>query len=70
MAKRKNPQQMSLFGDWLVVEGGAEPPNKPRFLLAQRLAEKLNKDGEITSRFLTTEANRVFGGTQAEGMYS
>ena len=70
MAKRKNPQQMSLFGDWLVVEGVAEPPNKPRFLLAQRLAEKLNKDGEITSRFLTTEANRVFGGTQAEGMYS
>ena len=34
------------------------------------MAEKLDKDGEITSRFLTAEANRAFGGTQAEGVYS
>lgn len=44
--------------------------DKSRPILALRLAEKLDKDGEITSKFLTDEANRVFGGTQAEGVYS
>jgi N-acetylglutamate synthase/N-acetylornithine aminotransferase len=43
---------------------------KSRYQLALRLAEKLDKDGEITTKFLTDEANRVFGGTQAEGVYS
>jgi hypothetical protein len=41
-----------------------------RHLLAERLAEKLAADGEITSEFLTSTANAVFGGTQAEGVYS
>ncbi len=45
-------------------------PIEPRYVLAQSLANKLEIDGEITSRFLTAEANRVFGGTQAEGAYS
>ena len=69
MAKRINPKQMSLFGDWLVTET-IKPPDKPRYILAQCLAEKLNKEGEISSRFLTSEANRIFGGTQAEGAYT
>ena len=63
-------RQLNLFDDWLVVRGATRPPDSPRYLLAQRLAKKLDKDGEITSRFLTAEANRVFGGTQAEGLYS
>ena len=41
-----------------------------RYLLSLNLANKLDKDGVITSSFLTSEANRFFGGTQAEGAYS
>ena len=41
-----------------------------RHVLSLRLAEKLDNDSEITSKFLTDEANRAFGGTQAEGIYS
>lgn len=68
MAKRKiNPKQLNLFGDWLVSK---QAPSNPRYVLAQRLADKLNKDGEVTSRYLTSEANHVFGGIQAEGKYS
>ena len=74
MTKAFNPnqplRQLNLFDDWLVVGGAAISPEASRYVLAQRLAEKLDKDGEITSRFLTAEANRVFGGTQAEGVYS
>jgi antirestriction protein ArdC/phage/plasmid primase-like uncharacterized protein len=44
--------------------------DKSRHILALRLAEKLDNDGEITSRFLTDAANRAFGGTQAAGVYS
>lgn len=43
---------------------------KSRYQLALRLTEKLDKDGEITMKFLTDEANRAFGGSQAEGIYS
>ncbi len=70
MAKRFNPKQLNLFEDWLVVRDTTISPDRSRYVLAQRLAEKLDKDGEITTRFLTGEANRVFGGTQAEGVYS
>ena len=77
MAKRFNPNQLDLFKDWLVVGDTTTPPppekfniDKARYLLAKRLAEKLDKDGEITTKFLTAEANRIFTGTQAEGMYS
>jgi len=41
-----------------------------RHRLAMELAAKLGQDGEITSAFLTQTANRVFGGTQADGTYS
>ena len=41
-----------------------------RYQLALRLAEVLAKDGEITAKTLTEEANLAFGGTQAEGVYS
>lgn len=84
MAKQSNPDQWDLFDDWLIA-GNAEvsPVIRPketdsltasfdqsRYVLALRLAEKLGKDGEITAKFLTDEANRAFGGTQAEGVYS
>lgn len=50
----------------------AAPPtfDESRHRLAVELAAKLGQDGEITSAFLTDTANRVFGGTQAEGTYS
>ena len=46
------------------------PIDKSRHILALRLAEQLDKEGEITSKLLTEQANRAFGGTQAEGVYS
>jgi antirestriction protein ArdC/phage/plasmid primase-like uncharacterized protein len=84
MAKQFNPDQRDLFDDWLVSGGTTISPviqtketdslavslHKSRYLLALRLAEKLNKDEDITTKFLTDEANRAFGGTQAEGIYS
>jgi antirestriction protein ArdC/phage/plasmid primase-like uncharacterized protein/predicted RNA methylase len=63
-------RQLNLFDDWLVLRAATISPEASRYFLAQRLAEKLEKDGEITSAFLTAEANRVFGGTQSEGVYS
>ena len=44
--------------------------DQSRHILALRLAEKLDKEGEITTKFLADEANRAFGGTQADGVYS
>jgi antirestriction protein ArdC/phage/plasmid primase-like uncharacterized protein len=44
--------------------------DKARYQLALRLADKLDADGEITTKLLTDEANRAFGGTQSEGIYS
>jgi len=49
-----------------VIEGFEQS----RYQLALRLADKLDADGEITTKFLTDEANTVFGGSQAEGVYS
>lgn len=82
MAKQ-NPNQFDLFNDWLVVEQPVDTTvtiksedivplsfDESRHVLALRLAQKLDADGEITSKFLTDEANRAFGGTQAEGTYS
>jgi antirestriction protein ArdC/phage/plasmid primase-like uncharacterized protein len=83
MAKQSNPNQFDLFDDWLVV--GAQPIipvtlnseatldlsfDEPRHVLALRLSQKLNAEGEITTQFLTEAANQAFGGTQAQGMYS
>ncbi|PPC90846.1 MAG: hypothetical protein CTY34_06195 [Methylobacter sp.] len=72
----------SVFEDWLVAEPPPadkpvatinEPqessPNDSRHLLALRLAQRLSEDGGITSKVLTEEANRAFGGTQAGGDY-
>lgn len=72
----------NFFDDWLVPESGPagkpevvvperlEPfPNDARHLLALRLAQRLSEDGGITSKILTEEANRAFGGTQAGGDY-
>jgi antirestriction protein ArdC/phage/plasmid primase-like uncharacterized protein len=84
MAKQSNPNQWDLFDDWLVPGGVSISPviqpketdsltvsfDQSRYVLALRLAEKLDMDGEITTKFLTDEANRAFGGTQAEGVYS
>ena len=70
MAKRFDPKQLNLFGDWQVTRDTTISSEKSRYVLAKRLAKKLDQDGEITSRFLTAEANRVFGGTMAEGFYS
>jgi antirestriction protein ArdC/phage/plasmid primase-like uncharacterized protein len=77
--------QVDLFDDWLVVEPPvtltpvipivAVEESKERSLhdsrhtLALNLAQKLAADGEVSSRYLTDEANRVFGGSQAEGTY-
>ncbi|MFA5922422.1 MAG: strawberry notch family protein [Methylococcaceae bacterium] len=83
MAKQSNPDQFDLFDDWLVV--GAQPIipptlnseatlaqsfDEPRHILALRLSQKLNAEGEITTQFLTEAANQAFGGTQAQGTYS
>jgi antirestriction protein ArdC/phage/plasmid primase-like uncharacterized protein len=84
MAKQSNPDQWDLFDDWLVSRDAAISQviqqketdlltvsiDKSRYVLALNLAQKLDKDGEITTKFLTDEANRAFGGTQAEGVYS
>ena len=70
LADAGKPKQLNLFGDWLVAGVTTIPAEKSRYVLAKRLAKKLDQDGEITSRFLTGEANRVFGGTMAEGLYS
>ncbi|MEC4748589.1 strawberry notch-like NTP hydrolase domain-containing protein [Methylomicrobium sp. Wu6] len=84
MAKQSNPDQWDLFDDWLVSGDAAVSQviqqketdlltvsfDKSRYVLALNLAQKLDKDGEITTKFLTDEANRAFGGTQAEGVYS
>ncbi|WP_027156702.1 strawberry notch-like NTP hydrolase domain-containing protein [Methylobacter luteus] len=84
MAKQSYPDQWDLFDDWLVAGNAAVSPvirpketdsltasfDQSRYVLALRLAEKLDRDGEITVKFLTDEANRAFGGTQAEGIYS
>ena len=84
MAKKPiiNQGQLDLFGDWLIVEPPAAKPvvqikdsreatiDEARHLLALRLAQRLSATGEITSKDLTEEANRAFGGTQADGTYS
>lgn len=72
----------NFFEDWLVPESAPagkpavvvterlDPsPNDARHLLALRLAQRLSEDGGITSKILTEEANRAFGGTQAGGDY-
>ncbi len=64
------PKQLNLFDNVTIKHKDTSPPLEPRYALAQSLAEKLDKDGEITSKTLTAEANRIFGGTQAEGIYS
>ncbi len=64
------PKQLNLFDNVTIKHKDTSTSLEPRYALAQTLAEKLDKDGEITNRFLTAEANRVFGGTQAEGVYS
>ena len=83
MAKQSNPDQFDIFDDWLVV--GAQPIipvtlnseatlalsfDESRHVLALRLSQKLNAEGEITTQFLTEAANQAFGGTQAQGTYS
>ena len=83
MAKQSNPDQFDIFDDWLVV--GAQPIipvtlnseatlalsfDESRHVLALRLSQKLNAEGEITTQFLTEAANHAFGGTQAQGTYS
>ncbi|WP_347990332.1 strawberry notch-like NTP hydrolase domain-containing protein [Methylomonas sp. AM2-LC] len=84
MAKKPilNSGQLDLFDDWLIVEPPAVKPvvqikdslevssDDMRHLLALRLAQRLGTTGEITSKSLTEEANRAFGGTQADGTYS
>jgi antirestriction protein ArdC/phage/plasmid primase-like uncharacterized protein/predicted ABC-type ATPase/proteasome lid subunit RPN8/RPN11/predicted RNA methylase len=64
------PRQLNLFDNVTIKHKDTSISLEPRYALAQSLADKLDKDGEITNRFLTAEANRVFGGTQAEGVYS
>ncbi len=65
------PRQLNMFeSSPAVKDKDGSTSLEPRFVLAQSLAEKLEKDGEISSRFLTAEANRVFGGTQGQGVYS
>ena len=83
MAKQSNPDQFDIFDDWLVV--GAQPIipvtlnseatlalsfDESRHVLALRLSQRLNAEGEITTQFLTEAANHAFGGTQAQGTYS
>ncbi len=68
------PQDIpTVSSDSVLPEEGntvTETFEKNRHVLSLRLAEALDKDGEITSKTLTEEANRAFGGTQAEGAYS
>ena len=69
------PKQLNLFDNVTIRHKATSISDtsislEPRYALAQSLAAKLGQDGEITSRFLTAEANRAFGGTQAEGVYS
>ncbi|MHB8977464.1 MAG: strawberry notch-like NTP hydrolase domain-containing protein [Trichloromonadaceae bacterium] len=68
------PQDIpTVSSDSVLPEEGntvTETFEKSRHVLSLRLAEALDKDGEITSKILTEEANRAFGGTQAEGAYS
>jgi antirestriction protein ArdC/phage/plasmid primase-like uncharacterized protein/tRNA G10 N-methylase Trm11 len=68
------PQDMpTVSSDPVLPEEGntvTETFEKSRHVLSLRLAEALDKDGGITSKTLTEEANRAFGGTQAEGAYS
>ena len=72
----------NFFEDWLVPEPTPvdkpvvavkesldSSPNDARHLLALRLAQRLSEEGGITSKILTEEANRAFGGTQAGGDY-
>jgi len=85
MAKKpiSNERQADLFDDWLVADEpvAVEKPvakiseteisqDQARHVLALRLEQRLAADGEITSKTLTEEANKAFGGTQAEGRYS
>ena len=73
MAKKKttHPGQLDLFDDWLVTQIVERPQdNNIRYLLALRLAEKLDQDGEISVKFLTDESTLIFGGSQAEGIFS
>ncbi|ESS71653.1 DNA primase TraC [Methyloglobulus morosus KoM1] len=51
-------------------ETGIVDFDKARYQLALSLADQLDKDGEITMKSLTEEANLAFGGTQPEGVYS
>lgn len=75
--------QLDLFDDWLITSQPTETRldftnagnistalNEARHLLALRLAQRLADDAEITSKLLTEEANRTFGGSQADGKYS
>ena len=72
MARRKNPNQLSLFGDWLIQDLSSPKKIKDnqRFALALRLSDIFKEEGKIDSSILVEEANRIFGGTQAEGVYS
>lgn len=79
----RHPGQIDLL-DWLVIQQPSSNPDtlvisEPavpgasaddlRYQLALSLAQQLNTGGIITSKFLTAEANRVFGDTQANGAY-
>ena len=72
MARRKNPNQLSLLGDWLIQDLSSPKKIKDnqRFALALRLSDIFKEEGKIDSSILVEEANRIFGGTQAEGVYS
>ena len=78
MARKPTADQLDLFEDFPPVDNTATVNTvkdvvtgaNARHVLALRLSEKLDKDGEITAKFLTDEANRAFGGTQAQGVYS
>ena len=72
MKRRKNSNQLSLFDDWLIqdLSSSKKVKDNQRFTLALRLSEILKEEGKIESSTLIKEANRVFGGTQAEGVYS
>jgi antirestriction protein ArdC/phage/plasmid primase-like uncharacterized protein/predicted RNA methylase len=64
------PKQLNLFDNVTIKHKDTSISLEPRYALAQSLSEKLDKDGEITSKWLTAEADRIFGGTQADGVYS
>ncbi|MDD2660659.1 MAG: strawberry notch family protein, partial [Methylococcales bacterium] len=69
-----HPGQIDLL-DWLVIQQPLSKPNDLvmaedlRYKLALSLAQQLSAGTTITSKFLTAEANRVFGDTQANGAY-